>query len=58
MSGEERRATVYTNANGELRVKVDAPGIAAVSAKIDAEAFIHAIADEAGLAVTINDCGD
>lgn len=51
-------AVVYTSAEGELRVKVDAPGIAAVSAPIDAEAFIKAIADEAGLAITINDCGD
>ena len=54
MSDEERKAQVYTNANGELRVKVDAPGIAAVSAAIDARTFIEAIAKEAGLTVTIH----
>lgn len=52
--GEERKAEVYTNADGELRVKVDAPGIAAVSAVIDARAFIEAVAKEAGLTLTIH----
>ena len=50
---QERRAEVYRDANDAIRVRVDAPGIAAVSAKIDAAAFIMEVAKVAGLTVKI-----
>ncbi len=49
----ERQATVYRDANADIRVRVDAPGIAAVSAKIDPAVFIYEVAKVAGLTVKI-----
>jgi hypothetical protein len=53
MTTSERKAVAYRSANGDIRVKVDAPGIAAVSAKIDPAIFIYEIAKIAGLTVKI-----
>jgi hypothetical protein len=54
MSASEHVATVYRTTEGDLRIKVDAPGIAAVSAKIDPSALIHEIAKQAGLVITVS----
>lgn len=53
MSSDDRKAEVYRDAKDDVRVRVDAPGIAAVSAKIDPAAFIRQVAEVAGLTVTI-----
>lgn len=50
---EDRRAEVYQDTNRRIRVRVDAPGIAAVSAEIDPAMFIYEIAKVAGLNVKI-----
>lgn len=54
----DREAQVYTDSNGNIRVRVDAPGIAAVSATIDPKQFIQQVAAEAGITVEFSDCGD
>jgi hypothetical protein len=53
MTDGERKAEAYRDAHGDVRVKVDAPGIAAVSAKIDPAVFIYEIAKVAGLTVKL-----
>ena len=52
-TSEERKAVAYRDAKGDVRVKVDAPGIAAVSARVDPATFIMELAKVAGLNVKI-----
>jgi hypothetical protein len=48
---------IYTE-DGQLRVSVDAPGVAAVSAPIDPVELINEIAEAADLDVIIHSAGE
>lgn len=55
MSASERTYKLYRDANGNYRLRIDAPGIAAISAKFDPAELIRDIAELTGLEVRLGD---
>lgn len=51
----DRTYKLYRDAHGDYRIRVDAPGIAAISARFDPARLIKDIADLTGLTVRLGD---
>lgn len=55
MSTTDRTYKLYRDANGDYRIRVDAPGIAAVSARFDPAQLVKDLADLTGLTIRLGD---